>query len=709
MDSQPTECGHCGTVVPSREADGAIRFPEWESRDGSPYPLGVLWNESEQAYNFALSAGNATHVELHLFNEEDLWQPTFVYAFDPLRNKSNKVWHCRVPISQTNGAAYYAYRVDGPIAGSQFSLCAFDSEKLLLDPYARSVLFPPEFDREAARLPGSNIGRAPLGRLDVCRCPFEWGSGPRIRHGSDLVMYEMHVRGFTKHPSSDVSPDSCGTFAGVIEKIPYLKELGVTAVELMPVFQFDPDDGNYWGYMPLNFFAPHHAYSTNRSSCEQHNQFREMVRALHQAEIEIILDVVYNHTCEGDHRGPTYSYRGIANSDYYIVSGNSAEPYANYSGTGNTLNSANATVRQLIVDSLRYWAREMHVNGFRFDLASIFSRGSQGEVDLKAPPIFDQIANDPDLAGLRLIAEPWDAAGLYQLGAQFPDRTWMQWNARYRDTVQKFVRGDSGMVSELMSRMYGSSDLFPDDVEHSLRPFQSVNYIASHDGSTLYDLVAYSGKHNHANGHNNTDGPNEFSSNNGCEGEADVGDGVMMHRKQQVRNFFCLLMLSNGTPMFRMGDEFLQTQLGNNNPYNQDNETNWLDWQRLKQHDDIFQFFKAMIAFRKSHPSISRAHFWRDDVQWFGVEQPAVDWGPESSSLAFVLRGAKQADDDLYVMINCSVKSQRFQIHADTAKGWRVAIDTSRNCSFPVNQKNVVFAQSQLVAARSIVVLVGRG
>lgn len=703
VKSKPTLCGHCGTVVPSDDAE-VIRVPDWESLDGSPSPLGVTWIESKHAYNFALRAGNASLVELLLFTESDLWNPCYRYKLDPLRNKSGKVWHCRVPISDSTNAAFYGYLVDGPNQRSQLADHAFDSEKLLLDPYARSVFLPECFDREAARMPGCNIGRAPVGRLDVCRCPFEWGAEPRIRHGSDLVIYEMHVRGFSQHPSSGVAPDARGTFAGVIEKIPYLKELGVTAVELMPVFQFDPDDGNYWGYMPLNFFAPHHHYSTNRSSCEQHSQFREMVRALHEAEIEVILDVVYNHTCEGDHRGPTYSYRGIANSDYYILSPSSDAPYANYSGTGNTLNTANATVRQLIVDSLRYWAKEMHVDGFRFDLASIFSRGSQCEVEFNSPPIFDQIANDPDLANARLIAEPWDAAGLYQLGKQFPDRTWSQWNAHYRDTLQRFVRGDTGMVPDLMTRLYGSSDLFPDDVIHSQRPLQSVNYIASHDGSTLYDLVAYSEKHNLANGHNNTDGPNEFTSNHGMEGELNLEAGLMSFRKQLVKNFFCLLMLSNGTPMFRMGDEFLQTQLGNNNPYNQDNETSWLDWRRLEENREIFRFFKEMIAFRESHSAISRSTFWREDIRWFGAEQPAIDMSNDSRVLAYHLSDARSSGEDLYVMINGSDTARQFLFHTDQSRNWRLAIDTSNEYSFPVDSLDNKCAGSHRVAPRSIVV-----
>lgn len=668
-------CRHCGTEITHPTLVRPARVPNWEKTDGTPRPLGVTWLEHEQAYNFALYAGDAATVTLQLYLKDELRVPCLSVTFDPLCNKSGPIWHCRLPISEAGDAEYYAYQVDGPVDSALLPWHAFDSEKVLLDPYARSVFFPECFNREAARSPGSNAGCTPLGRLDVCRCPFDWGDEQRVRHGSDLVIYEMHVRGFTRHSSSGVAANDRGTFIGVVEKIPYLKELGVTAVELMPVFQFDPEDNNYWGYMPLNFFSPHHAYSSHQSSCEQHNQFREMVREFHAAGIEVILDVVFNHTCEGDHRGPTYCYRGIDNDVYYVASGDSASPYANYSGTGNTLDTSHPTVRSLIVDSLRYWVREMHVDGFRFDLASVFSRDSEGNVNLQQPPLFDQIASDPELANIRLIAEPWDAAGLYQLGSSFPGQTWMQWNGRYRDALQCFVRGDTGIVPELMTRLYGSCDLFPDHPSRSFRPFQSINYIASHDGSTLYDLVSFNNKHNQANGHENTDGPNEYGCNSGWEGNLNAPQHVLDLRKRQIKNFCCLLMLSAGTPMFRMGDEFMQTQSGNNNPYNQDNETSWLDWHRLEKDQHVFHFFKRMIAFRKSNPVLGRSTFWRDDIYWYGAEHPEVDMSHDSRSLAYCL----QCDNapSLYVMINGAKDSCEFGIHSKLRTAWKRVIDTS--------------------------------
>lgn len=648
---------------------------------------------------------HAQSVELLLFREDDLEQPACVHSFDPLRNKSGGVWHCRIPVSATNDAKFYAYRVCGLENPAGDARHAFDGDKVLLDPYARSVYFPANFDRSAAQRPGSNLGKAPLGLLVECQCEFEWNDDIRIRHEADLIIYEMHVRGFTRHPSSGVPADQRGTFQGVIAKIPHLVELGVTAVELMPVFQFDPQEGNYWGYMPLNFFAPHHAYSISPDHCAQRSDFRRMVQTLHAAGIEVILDVVFNHTCEGDINGPTYSFKGIDNSTYYFIGEHSQDRYRNFSGCGNTLHTSNVAVRRLIVDSLRYWATEMHVDGFRFDLASVFTRNSDGSINLDDPPIFAEIAGDPALADVRLIAEPWDAGGTFLLGRRFPGTLWMQWNSHYRDTLQRFVRGDANLVGELMTRLYGSSDLFPDDHANALRPYQSVNYITSHDGFTLYDLVSYNRRHNETNGHENADGANDFSHNCGVEGDNNVSAEALRLRKQQVKNFVCLLMLSNGTPMFRMGDEFLHTQGGNNNPYNQDNETSWLDWRRLEEYQDVFRFFKEMIAFRKAHPSISRSHFWRDDVHWFGSDGP-VDWSLSSQTFGFHLSGKVINDDDLCVLINSSHVPATFR---GLPGKWRRVIDTAAESPRDIlgdgGARDPV-TDALEVAPRSVVVLV---
>ncbi|HMO86205.1 MAG TPA: alpha-amylase family glycosyl hydrolase, partial [Lacipirellulaceae bacterium] len=574
---------------------------------------------------------------------------------------------------------------------------------------AKAVYFPPTFDREAASRPGSNAGRAPLGLLTRANDSFDWGIDRRPRHRHDAIIYELHVGGFTKNANSGVGPERRGSYAGVIEKIPYLKDLGITVVELMPVFQCDPQEGSCWGYMPLNFFAPHHGYSSDPTQCDQLNEFRAMVKALHEADIEVILDVVYNHTAEGDQRGPVYSYKGIDNSTYYLMSDSPDSPYANYSGTGNSLRCSNSCVRKLIVDSLRYWVDEMHVDGFRFDLASALVRNDDGSLNAEEPI---DLASDKDGMDIRFIAEPWDAAGAYQLGRSFPAKACFQWNGRFRDDVRRFVRGDAGLVPALMQRLYGSDDLFPDDRINAFHPYQSVNYINSHDGFTLYDLVSYDRKHNELNGHENTDGPEEnFSWNCGWEGDEDVPAHVMELRKRQAKNYCCLLLLANGTPMFRAGDEFLQTQRGNNNAYCQDNATSWLDWDRRRVHEDVYRFFRSMIAFRKAHPSLGRSRFWREDVRWYGTG-PTVDMGPGSRQLAVYLSGRSQYDVDLYWMINASDRDVTFQIQEGPAGRWELAFDTGRGSPDdfpePANRPSLQ-TLSYVVLSRSIAGLISRG
>lgn len=680
----------------------------WAAAEGLPFPLGATRIELEDAYNFALYSKHAQSLTLLLYTEGDIVNPALTHRFDPLKNKSGRIWHCRIPRALMSEMRYYAYRIEGPPPRGPFEWHRFDCDKILLDPYAKSVFFPDTFDRLAATRPGSNAGKAPLGVLAADSAPFDWHGDRGPHHEADTVIYELHVKGFTKHPSSGVTDAARGTFAGVIEKIPYLKQLGITVVELMPVFQFDPSDGNYWGYMPLNFFSPHHDYHRGHSIAAQHNAFRDMVKALHAADIEVVLDVVYNHTGEGDHTGPIYSYKGIDNSTYYLMADRPAAPYENFSGTGNTLHCANRYVRKMIMDSARHWVREMHVDGFRFDLASVFARNADGSINTDDAPLLSDLTSDPDFAHLRLIAEPWDAAGTDQLGRAFPGIMTCQWNSRYRDDVRRFVKGDPGMVPALMRRLYGSDDLFPDDLENAYRPHQSVNYLTSHDGFTLYDLVSYDRKRNWANGHGNTDGMSQnYSWNCGWEGDDGAPLEVMRLRKQQIKNFCCLLFLANGTPMFRAGDEFLQTQGGNNNPYNQDNEIGWLDWRRLALHADTFRFFKLMIAFRKTHPSLARSRFWRDEVRWYGVgREPDLSF--PSHSLAFALLGSSQHDDDLYIMINAYWETLDFNVQEGSAADWRRVVDTrleSPQDFLETDHETALNSLSYRVAARSIVIL----
>jgi glycogen operon protein len=471
-------------------------------------------------------------------------------------------------------------------------------------------------------------------------------------------------------------------------------------VELLPVHQYDPQEGNYWGYMTLNFFAPHHGYAVRDAVAE----FRQMVQAFHAAGIEVWLDVVYNHTCEGDGNGPTYSLRGIDNHSYYLLTPDGQ--YWNDSGCGNTLRCAHLAARTLILRSLQRWAR-LGVDGFRFDLASVLARDAHGQVQTEEAPVISGISALAVQHDLRVVAEAWDI-GAYLLGRSYPGLQWRQWNGKFRDDVRAFVKGDPGLVAALMRRLYGSDDLFPEGPGDVYRPEQSVSFITAHDGFCLYDLVAYNEKHNEANGHHNTDGANDNRSwNCGWEGDDGAPAAVLALRRQQVKNFCCLLLLANGTPMFCAGDEFLNTQRGNNNPYNQDNETTWLDWSRLESNRDVFRFFQHLIAFRKARRSIGRRRFWRDDVEWYGANGP-VDFGEGSRSLAYALRGARYGEGDLYVMINGWWEPVRFHIQAGTAGDWRRVVDTSLPSPQDVTEPGqwpAVAGLDYQVAPRSVVVL----
>ena len=681
--------------------------PRWDEVEGSPQPMGATWLEDEQAWNFALYSKHAEHVTLLLYDAENLVHPLVTHDLDYLRNKSGRVWHCRLAGDQIEGAAYYAFRISGPAPEDRSEWHAFDSEKILLDPYARSVYFPATFDRRAAIGAGNNAGKAPLGML-VKEAATPRLTRTRPRHDSDALIYELHVRGFTYSPTSGLDATTRGTFAGVRARIPYLRELGVTAVELMPVFQYDPQGKDQWGYTPLSFFAPHGAYARGSDAASARCELREMVDALHAADIEVILDVVYNHTCERGRSGPTYSLKGIDNSTYYLMSHDAAHPYVDFTGTENTLNCASSAVRRLVLDSMHMWALELGIDGFRFDLASVFGRKADGSPSLDDVPVIGDIGTHEELMHLRLIAEPWDATGANALGRAFPGVTWQQWNGWFRDDVRRFVRGDRGMVPALMRRLYGSDDLFPDDLIHAYRPPQSVNYVTCHDGFTLYDLVSYNEKRNWANGHENRDGAGDSVSwNCGWEGDEHVPDEVLALRTRQAKNFVALLMLANGTPMLRAGDEFLQTQGGNDNPYNQDNPTTWLNWDLLDANRDMFRFVKLAIALRKAHPSIGRSRFWRDDVRWYGVGRDA-DLSQDSRSLAYCLHGASHHDVDLYVMINAWQEPLTFEIQEGTARDWCRAIDTSRPSPEDIRaagDEAVVDSTRYVVKPHSVVVL----
>jgi glycogen operon protein len=644
-------------------------------RRGRSAPLGA--SVHADGVNFSVFSKNATGIELLLFDREGASRPSRSIALDPERNRTYHYWHVFVP--GIGPGQIYGYRAHGPFQPAEG--LRFDPRHLLLDPYGLAVVGPDGDPRDRS---GDDTGRAMRSVVADPRA-YDWeGDVPLQRPCAQTVIYELHVRGFTRHPSSGVAADRAGTYAGLIEKIPYLQDLGVTAVELLPVFQFDPGDAppglsNYWGYSPVSFFAPHRGYSARRDPLGPMDEFRDMVKALHRAGIEVILDVVFNHTAEGDDRGPTFCFRGLENGAYYLLEGDRSR-YANYTGTGNTLNANHAVVRRLIRESLRYWVEHMHVDGFRFDLASILSRDESGRL-LPNPPVLWDIESDPVLSGTKLIAEAWDAAGLYQVGT-FVGDTWQEWNGRFRDDVRRFLRGDEGMVSRVASRLLGSPDLYGHEERE---PEQSVNFVTCHDGFTLQDLVSYDARHNEANGEENRDGADDNASwNCGAEGPTDDRD-VEALRGRQVRNFLSLLLLAVGTPMLTMGDEIRRTQRGNNNAYCQDNDVSWLDWTLLERNRDVHRFVKSLIAFRMQRDVVAdhsgltlNQLLSRARIEWHGVELGRPDWRDCSHSLAFTitsLRGHLR----LHGMLNAYREPLRFELPPPTERGgaWLRWIDTS--------------------------------
>ena len=646
---------------------------------GSSAPLGATVYPG--GVNFSVFSKNATLVELLLFDDEKSAQPRKVIALDPRRHRTYHYWHVFVP--DLKAGQVYAYRAHGPFLPEHGA--RFDGDKVLLDPYGLVVAVPPSYDRDAARRSGDN---AAVAMKSVVADPnrYDWeGDRPLKRPFAETVIYELHVRGFTKHSSSGVAAEKRGTYAGLIEKIPYLEDLGITAVELLPVFQFDPQDAppglvNYWGYQPVSFFAPHHAYSSRREPFGALDEFRDMVKALHRAGIEVILDVVFNHTAEGADDGPTFCYRGLANDFYYILDKDEAR-YADYTGCGNTLNANQPIVRRLIQDSLRYWVTQMHVDGFRFDLAAILSRDETG-CPLPNPPVLWDIESDPLLAGTKLIAEAWDAAGLYQVGS-FVGDSWQEWNGRFRDDVRRFLKGENDTVSRVASRLLGSPDIYGHQEREAE---QSINFVTCHDGFTLNDLVSYNYKHNEANGENNRDGTEDNMSWN-CGAEGPVSDAAIEAlRNRQVKNFLVLEMLAAGTPMLLMGDEVRRTQKGNNNAYCQDTEISWFDWSLLERHADVHRFVKLLATFRQRRDVLAETGtlslnqlLQRAKIQWHGVALNQPDWSDPSHSLAFTLRSLR-GRFLLHGMLNAYWEPLTFQLPplpAGSAEGWRRCIDTA--------------------------------
>jgi glycogen operon protein len=676
---------------------------------GKSFPIGATVYPS--GVNFSVFAKGNTAVELLLFDQADDSHPSRTITLDPVTNRSHHYWHVFVP--GIEAGQIYGYRVDGFFAPERG--LRFDPQKVLLDPYGRAIARPASYSRVAASRPGDNCATSLKSVVaDVSRYDWE-GDEPLRRPFSNTVIYEMHVAGFTKHPSSGVDPVKRGTYAGLIDKIPYLQDLGVTAVELQPVFQFDEQDApggltNYWGYSPVSFFTPYSGYSSHRGPLAVLDEFRDLVKALHRAGIEVILDVVYNHTAEGGETGPTLCFKGFANQVYYILDRNTGS-YANYAGTGNTLNANESFVRRLIRDSLHYWVEAMHIDGFRFDLASILSRDESGR-PLENPPILWDIDSAPSLADTKLIAEAWDAAGLYQVGSFIGD-SWKEWNGRFRDDVRSFMKADNDTVTRISYRLFGSPDIY---APAQREPEQSINFITCHDGFTLNDLVSYNGKHNEANGENNCDGSDaNLSWNCGFEGPSD-DPAIQGLRNRMVKNFLALTLLSVGTPMLLMGDEVRRTQRGNNNPYCQDNDISWYDWSLLEKHADIHRFVKTLIETRRRQtesvlPNLTLNQLLaRARIQCYGTSLNEPDWSNQSHSLALAASSVA-ADLDLYLILNAYWEPLRFElprVYENELRPWRRWLDTFREppddiCLF--SNAPPIAGSAYLVQPRSIVAL----
>jgi glycogen operon protein len=686
---------------------------------GEPHPLGA--SVTPAGVNFSLFSRNASAVELLLFTSAEDETPR-VIRLDPRTHRTFDYWHAFVP--GIREGQLYGYRVHGPWAPELGH--RYDGQKLLIDPYARAIVYTDAAaaHRDASR-PGANL-RTGMKSLVVDSGTYDWeGVAPPQIDPSRRVIYELHVRGFTRDPSSSTTHP--GTFDALIEKIPYLVDLGITTVELLPVFQFnetdnrfvDPRTGarlsDYWGYSPIGFFAPHRGYYIEGWERMRYlTGFRDLVKALHRAGLEVLLDVVFNHTGEDGPEGPTLCFRGIENSMYYLLDARDRSRYADYSGTGNTVSCNHPMVRRLILDCLRYWAEVMRVDGFRFDLAAVLSRDEAGQ-PMTNPPLPWEIEMDPSLSRTKLVAEAWDATGLYQVGA-FPGEQWFEWNGIFRDDVRRFLRGDLGMTGAIAARLLGSPDLY----EHRRRePTQSVNFVTCHDGFTLMDLVSYERKHNEANGESDRDGTDaNWSSNYGVEGPTDDPE-ITRTRLRQMKNAIALLMLSQGTPMLLAGDELARTQGGNNNAYSQDNRTSWIDWTQLATHAELHRFVRGMIRFRHDHASLRRRRYMLgaevatgdgDDarVRWHGLEPDRPDWSFGSRTLAFTLTGC---DDDvaIHVAINMHVEPVRFHLPAPrTGSAWHRAVDTALPSPLDLADIGAETRCSSLehaLAPRSIVVL----
>jgi len=690
----------------------------YQTRPGTRYPCGA--SPVADGINFSIYSRHATHVELLLFEGAETPQPFQVIPLEARIHRTFFFWS--VQVVDLPVGTHYAWRIDGPddVHRSGFR---FDHDKVLLDPCTRGVI-DSRWSREKACLPGDNMATSMRGVVESR--DYDWEGDERLGciRPEKTIIYEMHVGGFTRHPSAGIGKP--GTFLGVVEKIPYLMELGITHVELLPVMAFDEQDVpagvadlglyNFWGYSTHSYLSPHPGYCDSRDAAVHANEFRDMVKALHAAGIGVILDVVFNHTAEGGAGGPFINFRGIGNETFYHLDPADRSIYRDFTGCGNTVNCNHPLVAKFILECLEYWVSDMHVDGFRFDLASVLSRGEDGRPLYHAPVLWN-IEFSNVLSETRIIAEAWDAAGLYQVG-DFPGFRWGEWNGRYRDVIRRFVRGDRGLISEVAHRVSGNSDLYLDD---DRLPTNSINFITCHDGFTLLDLVSYNEKHNEANGEHNRDGSNhELSWNCGVEGETD-DTAIIALRRRQAKNFMTILMLSQGVPMISAGDEVLRTQYGNNNAWCQDNALGWFDWRLTSINSGMLRYTRGLIAFRKRHPCLMHTRFltgqeregrWFPDITWHGERLNRPLWDdPSARVLAFTLGTLETWEEDLHVIMNMGTTTLRMPLPELAGRQWFRVIDTSLKSPHDILAPAKQPQQSRpacTIHPRSVVVFEGR-
>ena len=719
-------------------------MPDVITQAGTPLNLGATITQN--GVNFSIYSKDAASVSLCLFDDDMAKQPYAVVALDPAINRTGDIWH--IELCGAKAGTLYLYKVDGPYEPTRG--LRFNPNKYLFDPYAKAFTIGSVFrSYNAQHRQGfaANEGGELQNLSDFPKCvvvddSFDWeGDKPLNYPLEKTVIYETHLKGFTASTTSDVAPEIAGTYKGFTQKLEYLRDLGVTAVELLPVFEFDENENansnpktgcalvNYWGYSTIGFFAPKTSYAADRSPGGPVREFKQMVKELHKAGIEVILDVVYNHTAEGNERGYAFEFRGLQNDVYYSLPQNDKQYYMNFSGCGNSVNCNHPVTAQFIIDSLRYWVLQMHVDGFRFDLASILTRAPNGApIPYDMPSVTAAISQDPVLANTKIIAEPWDCAGLYQLGG-FPggsltgENRWSEWNGRFRDDIRRFIRGDDDTTTAAATRIAGSSDCY----NHSGRaPTASINFITAHDGFPLNDLVTYNHKHNEENGEENRDGSDDnLSYNHGYEGECS-NPKIQAQRIRKIKNYLIYLFVSQGVPMLLAGDEMRRTQGGNNNAYCQDNEISWIDWTLARKNEGLVRFTKNLIAYRKSHNVFCRTKFFTDcydkdtvpEIAWYDINAKNPDWSKQKRFLAFKLSGSSACtseapDNDFYIATNTDIYDLTITLPAlADGRKWYLVADTSlaspEDIAQPGNEELLREQRRYVLLSGATVLLIGK-